>query len=518
MALSGSQRPWFKQEAAKWPRDIAEYIQEHVLAKRSPAFLLTDSNSRVLSIGGDLVRYGLADLRQGDTAPQKAYFLEGLLPLDTPNSILCNVETASGVFADIHMFQSEEGDRILLLNSSDEVAEREKIERALRQLEEQLRQAEKMEALGRLVGGVAHDFNNLLTIILGYSHFLIDSSVEEKYRVAAVEIKGAAEKAAQMTRHLLTFSRHHARRVEVVDLNALISRLQPLLRRLIGEDIAVAADLDPSLVCVEADPGQLEQVLMNLAANARDAMPGGGVLSIHTSNVDIGEEYLTSHPSTPLKPGPHIELVVQDDGCGMDEETLARVFEPFFTSKESGHGTGLGLAIVYGIVCQSYGEISLTSRLGSGTCVRILLPAVRKQVPIAKDIAEERPTRGNETILVVEDDESFRHLVREILIGLGYKVLESPKPEEALTLCERHRGRVDLLITDFVMPRMNGRELASRIVAVHPETSVLYMSGYGKESTATRSLGLRDGVFLSKPFSPGLLADRVREALACGAT
>lgn len=364
-------------------------------------------------------------------------------------------------------------------DATSEVTERARIEEALRQTEEQLRQSAKMEALGRLVGGVAHDFNNLLTVILGYSHALMEAPLETKYHTAAAEIRRTAEKAAQMTRHLLSFSRRQTRQVEVLDLNALISRIHPLLRRLIREDIVLNLNADPALACVEADAGQMEQVLMNLVTNARDAMPGGGAVEVSTANVEVDEEYLSTHPRTQLCLGPHAQLSVQDDGCGMDAETMGRAF---FTSKAAGHGTGLGLAIVYGIIYQSRGDIVLTSCVGRGTRVEILLPAVEKPLTAGRGERDECLARGSETVLVVEDEDSVRQLVREFLTGFGYKVLEAAEPEAALALCGRHRGRIDLLMTDFIMPQMNGSELAARVVAVHPETHVLYMIGYAQES------------------------------------
>jgi signal transduction histidine kinase/ActR/RegA family two-component response regulator len=513
MASSGWQQPWVADMVRRWPGEVVAYLQQWVLSRRLPGFLVTDPQVRLVSTGGELAHFGLGDLRQGESPLTEAYFLQGLLPIDGSLSVLYRIETTPGIFADIHMFHIAEGDCVLLLDSSSEVAERSQIEQALRRTEEQLRQSEKMEALGRLVGGVAHDFNNLLTVILGYSHVLMDAPIETKYRTAAVEIKGAANKAADMTEHLLSFSRRQARHLEVVDLNALISRLHSLLRRLIREDIVLHIKADPTLPFVEADPGQIEQVLMNLVTNARDAMPGGGGLEVGTANVEVDEDYLSSHPNSRLHRGPHAQLWVQDTGYGMDAETMTRAFEPFFTSKAPRHGTGLGLAIVYGIIHQSNGDIVLTSRVGSGTRVEILLPAVAKAPSEAQAAKDERLARGSETVLLVEDESAVRRLVREVLTQLGYKVLESADPEAALALCNRHEGRIDLLITDFIMPQMNGGELAARILAIHPETQVLYMSGYAQESHFTGVTDFRDCVFLSKPFTPRTLADRVREAL-----
>jgi len=336
MVSSGWQQPWVAETAREWPDEVVEYLQKSILSMRSPAFLVTDPQVRLLSTGGDLARFGLGDLRTGDSPLREAYFLEGLLPIDGSLPTLCSVETAAGVFADVHLFRISEGDCVLLLDATSEVVERAKIEQALRQTEEQLRQSEKMQALGRLVGGVAHDFNNLLTIILGYSQLLMDAPLETKYHSAASGIKGAAEKAGQMTQHLLSFSRRQTRRLEVLDLNALISKLHPLLRRLIREDIVFRLNADSALAFVEADEGQMEQVLMNLLTNARDAMPGGGLLEVSTANVEVDEDYLSTHPRTTLRPGPHAQLCVQDTGCGMDGETMARAFEPFFYVERSG--------------------------------------------------------------------------------------------------------------------------------------------------------------------------------------
>jgi CheY-like chemotaxis protein len=255
---------------------------------------------------------------------------------------------------------------------------------------------------------------------------------------------------------------------------------------------------------------------MNLVTNARDAMPSGGILEVGTSKVEVDADYLSAHPNSRLRPGPHAQLWVQDTGHGMDAETMARAFEPFFTSKPSGRGTGLGLAIVYGIIYQGNGDIVLTSRVGAGTRLEILMPAVRKPLSEAPERGDGLLQRGTETVLLVEDEGAVRQLVREFLTGLGYTVLESAEPEAALALCSRHHGKIDLLVTDFVMPKMNGRELAKRILAIHPKIRVLYMSGYAQESHFKRGARLKDQVFLSKPFTPQLLADRVREALRTG--
>ena len=513
MASLGWQQPSVTANAEPMPAEVAEYLQKWVLSIRSPAFLITDHQVRLLSTWGDLSHYGLKDLQLGESATAQAYFLEGLLPLDGEGAVLCRVETTTGIFTDIHIFPIAEGDCILLLDASSEVAERTQIEQALRLAEEQLRQSEKMEALGRLVGGVAHDFNNLLTVILGYSHILTLAPLEDKYRTAVDAIKGTAEKAAELTKHLLSFSRRRALSVDVLDLNAVISRLHPLLRRLIREDIILTIKTDPNLAFVQADAGQIEQVVLNLASNARDAILDSGMIEISTENVDVNEEFLSAHPTKQLRSGPHVALRVHDDGCGMDADTMARAFEPFFTSKAAGHGTGLGLAIVYGIIYQSGGDIFLASCVGEGTRVEILLPAVEKSPSITDESHDESLARGSETILLVEDEDSLRHLVRDLLEGLGYQVLESAEPEAALELSDHHHGRIDLLMTDIIMPRMNGKELAARVKAARPDIRVLYMSGYAQEPLTQSSQDLDDAVFLSKPFTPKILADRLRESL-----
>jgi CheY-like chemotaxis protein len=371
-----------------------------------------------------------------------------------------------------------------------------------------------MEALGRLAGGVAHDFNNLLTIILGYSDMLLKAVPSGEFGQAARQITMAATRAAEMTQRLLSFSRRQVPRVEVLDLNKLISGLQQLLRRLIGEDIALDAILAPGLGSVEADHGQMEQMIINLAANARDAMLKGGHLEIRTANVVVDDRYLRIHPSSHLRYGPHVSVSVVDDGCGMDAETKARAFEPFFTSKPLGQGTGLGLSIVYGIITQAGGDVELSSEIGKGTRVEVLLPAVQKTLDMEPTTEDSLQPNGTETILVVEDEEGVRNMVRAALTRLGYTILECSDPSDAVALCDRYAGQIDLLLTDLIMPRMDGSELARRVMVSRPQIRVLYMSGYAIESFAKRGVRLPANVFLEKPFTTGILAERVREALA----
>jgi two-component system, cell cycle sensor histidine kinase and response regulator CckA len=379
-------------------------------------------------------------------------------------------------------------------------------------LESQMRQAQKMEAVGRLAGGIAHDFNNLLTVILGYAQMLADrvpSSPDLAEDVA--EILRAGERAASLTRQLLTFSRHRPTEQKVVSPESIVADTERMIRRLVGEDIVVTARSGTAAL-VRVDPGQIEQVLVNLAVNARDAMPSGGQLTIETSRVELDETYGTTHLD--VKPGPYLLLAVTDTGTGMDAATLGHLFEPFFTTKEKGKGTGLGLSTVYGIVKQSGGHIEAYSETGLGTTFKVYLPIVEDgAVDRSGSRAVPRQDRGSETVLVVEDEEAVRTLVRRELESRGYAVLAPAGADEALLLCERHAGPIHLLMTDIVMPGMLGPEVARRAAALRPELKVLYMSGYTDESIMKRGTLRGDEPFLQKPFTPNALAQKVREAL-----
>jgi two-component system cell cycle sensor histidine kinase/response regulator CckA len=379
-----------------------------------------------------------------------------------------------------------------------------------RQLEDQFRQAQKMEAIGRLAGGVAHDFNNLLTAILGYSDMMLSQiGHDSPLREDAEEIRKAGERAAGLTRQLLAFSRKQRLDPKVIDLNALIGDVQRMLQRMIGEDVELATSLEPSLGRVRADPGQLEQVIMNLAVNARDAMPDGGKLTIETRNAELDETWGAGRFT--VQAGSYVMVAVTDTGTGMDEETKSHVFEPFFTTKAQGEGTGLGLATVYGIVKQSGGYVWVYSEPGAGTAFRIYLPRhgdASEEVGRFESPAPEESRRGRETILLVEDEEGVRALARKVLSMKGYEVLEASDAEAALTLLERHAGPIHLLLTDVLMPGLSGPELAARVVARRPEVKVLLMSGYS-DSAAAGSAEL-----LQKPFSPEALARKVRETLS----
>ncbi|MFA6147185.1 MAG: PAS domain S-box protein [bacterium] len=385
----------------------------------------------------------------------------------------------------------------------------------VRRMEEQLRQSQKMEAVGRLAGGVAHDFNNLLTAISGYSELLLHRlPAYSTLRRNVEEIRKAGDRAAALTRQLLAFSRRQVLQPKVLDLNTVVTTMEQMLRRLIGEDIELLTDLSPSLSRVKADPGQIEQVIVNLAVNARDAMPGGGRITVSTADTCLSPAYAAAHPE--VRPGPHVLLSVADTGHGMSDETQAHLFEPFFTTKERGKGTGLGLATVYGIVQQSGGHIRVNSAADSGSTFLIYLPRV--------ETAEDRvqgtdrpslphPSPGTETILLAEDEEVVRRLTREILSENGYKVLEAENGREALLLSEAHRGEIHLLLTDVVMPKMSGRELTERIRPLRPGLRILYMSGYTDDAILRHGV-LEDGIpFLQKPFTPEDLARKVREVL-----
>ena len=384
---------------------------------------------------------------------------------------------------------------------------------AQRHLEEQLRQSQKMEAVGQLAGGIAHDFNNLLTAILGSTQLLLQNMPSgDPRREDAEEVRHAGLRAAELTRQLLAFSRRQVLAPKVLELNAVVGNMDRLLRRLLGEDIELVTSLDPGAGAVNADPGQLEQVLLNLAVNARDAMPGGGRLSIETARLHLHEEHVERRHRLP--PGDYACLVVTDTGVGMDDATQAHLFEPFFTTKEVGKGTGLGLATVYGIVKQSGGYIWVYSEPGRGTTVKVYLPRVpaATEAPVAPP-PPKAVRGGHETVLLVEDAAPVRTLARRSLEACGYRVLDAADGPSALELSARHPSGIDLLVTDVVMPGMSGRELAERLAPERPEMKVLYTSGYTDDAMVRQGV-LNAGVaFLQKPFVPDMLARKVREVL-----
>lgn len=386
----------------------------------------------------------------------------------------------------------------------------------LRKTEERFVQAQKMEAVGRLAGGIAHDFNNLLTAIIGSSELLLeDSSAHDRRREDLEEIKKAGQRAAALTRQLLAFSRQQVLEPRVLDLNALIADLEKMLRRLIGEDVQLRTALAPGLGAVRADPGQLEQVIMNLTVNARDAMPRGGKVTIETANANLDDVYAAAH--TPVAAGPYVMLAVSDTGTGMTPDVKAHLFEPFFTTKEQGKGTGLGLATVYGIVKQSDGYVWVYSEPGQGTTFKIYLPRVAPDVARTSSQPESPvASRGSETILVAEDEDAVRRLTRRVLETQGYTVLAAANGPDALRLAHTHPGPIHLLLTDVVMPNMSGRELAELVVSARPETKVLYLSGYTDDAVIRHGV-LEPGIaFLQKPFTLQSLAHKLREVLDAG--
>jgi two-component system cell cycle sensor histidine kinase/response regulator CckA len=381
-----------------------------------------------------------------------------------------------------------------------------------RQLEEQLRQAQKMEAVGMLAGGVAHDFNNLLTIITGYSQLILNNlKPNDANRNSAEQIMKASERAATLTSQLLAFSRRQVLQPKVLNVNRLIGGLSVMLRRLIGEDIDLRLDLREDVGQVSADPGQIEQVLMNLVVNARDAMPKGGTLTMETANVQIAGAFKGRYMS--LKPGPYTLIAVSDSGTGMDEATLSRLFEPFFTTKGTGRGTGLGLSTVFGIVKQSGGGVEVYSVPNQGTSVKVYLPRIDEPVTAEDEEPLKRVVRGTETILLVEDDEMVRNLVRTTLARQGYKILDAADPVEAKRVSEAFRSEIQLLITDVVLPRLSGRELADEIVANRPRIKVLFMSGYTDSAVVNSAILQKEVAFLQKPFTPRSLVEKVSEVL-----
>jgi len=383
-----------------------------------------------------------------------------------------------------------------------------------RQLEDQLRQAQKMEAVGRLAGGVAHDFNNIITAIIGNAELLLqDIATGDARRLDVEEIKKSAERAAGLTRQLLAFSRKQLLQPTALDLNSVVQSMDKLLRRVIGEDIALAAVLAPDLWVVRADPGQLEQVIMNLAVNARDAMPRGGSLTVETQNALHDQAYAAAH--TPSLPGEYVMLAVSDTGVGMDAEVKGHLFEPFFTTKPRDKGTGLGLATVYGIVKQSDGFIWVYSEPGKGTTFKIYLP--RYHGP--KTAATRHPSPpaggalGTETVLLVEDEAAVRSLARRVLERHGYRVIEAPNADDALARCREHASEIHLLLTDVVMPGLGGRELAIRVAELRPDVKILYMSGYTDDAVVRHGVLEAEMAYLAKPFTPEGLASKVREVL-----
>ena len=383
-----------------------------------------------------------------------------------------------------------------------------------KQLEDQFRQAHKMEAVGRLAGGIAHDFNNVLTIVRAQTEFLLaDMPADDMRRADVLEIQSAADRAAGFIRQLLAFSRRQLLQPEVLELNAVITGMESMVRRLVGEDVVLLTKLHPELPRVWADPGQLQQVMLNLAVNARDAMPRGGSLLIETGVVELDEHYPRQHPSA--RPGRHVVLVVTDTGGGMDPATRSRIFEPFFTTKEPGKGTGLGLSTVYGIVKQSGGHIWVYSEVGRGTTFKLYFPLHQGPMQASESTVRALPPSGaGATILLVEDEASVRSTVRRLLERHEYRVLEATNGQDALALIIARHGEVDLILSDMVMPGMGGAELATRVRAFAPTLPVLLMTGYTEEALARNGDRPLDQEIIEKPFTLHIVLEKVRTALA----
>jgi len=411
------------------------------------------------------------------------------------------------VFADLHLYlvRDKKGAARYVIGISVDITER-------KSLETQLRQAQRMETIGRLAGGVAHDFNNLLMVIKGYCELLLDQGAIGDGLLQLERISRAADQAASLTQQLLAFSRKQVMQPKVFNLNTLVWSAEKMLSRLISENVEMVTVTAKNLGTIKADPGQIEQVILNLVINARDAMPNGGTITLETANIELDDSYAQGHLGA--VPGSYVMLSVTDNGLGMDEETQAHIFEPFFTTKELGKGTGLGLSMVYGIVKQSGGYIWVHTAIGKGSSFRVYLPRVfEHEQELASPFPASQKTAGKETILLVEDDPLVRGLALEILKSRGYSVLVAERPEAALEICRQHAGKIDLVLTDVIMPGMNGREMADEITTMRPEVGVLFMSGYTDTVVMRNGNAGRVTSFLQKPFSPTVLGRKVREML-----
>jgi len=494
-------------------RRLFETAQDGILILDAETGFITDVNpflmqlldySREELVGKALWDIGLfKDIEASKTAFRELmaeqYVRYEDLPLQTKAGQSINVEFVSNVYG-------VKGKRVIQCNIRD-ITKRKQAEHS----EEQSRQAQKMEAIGELAGGVAHDFNNALAVILGNCEFL-EARLDLPYssRKMIAEIHNAGNYAKDLTRHLLAFGRRQVLHPVFLDLNATVTRVAGMLNRLIGDNVQLTSVLHSGVGTVKVDPLQIEQILMNLAVNARDAMPQGGKITIETANVETDEHHAPEHVS--FKPGRYVTLSVSDTGVGMDKETQSRMFDPFFTTKEVGKGTGLGLSTVFGIVKQSAGSIDVASEPGRGTTFTIYLPRY-EEAPAGVPEQDPTPLRGGtETILLVEDAVPLRGLTKRILEDCGYKVLDTGDPADALRLAAAHKGQLPLMITDVVMPGFSGPLLADRLVATRPGTRVLYVSGYSDDAVAQQGVP-GDRAFLEKPFTRDALVRKVRELL-----
>jgi two-component system cell cycle sensor histidine kinase/response regulator CckA len=494
-------------------RRLFETAQDGILILDAETGAIVDVNPFLMSlldysreefVGKELWQIGLfKDIEASKDAFQElqatGYVRYEDLPLKTKSGQCINVEFVSNVYG-------VNSKRVVQCNVRD-ITQRKHTE----ELEHRLRQAQKMEAIGQLAGGLAHDFNNLLGVILGYCEILEEQDLTQPTRKMILEIHNAGSSAKNLTQHLLAFSRRQVLQPVVLDLNEIVNRVDTMLGRLIGENVELVNVLADDLGAIKADPSQIEQVLMNLAINARDAMSKGGRITIETTNVEIDETYARQHP--PVKPGRYVMLSVGDTGAGMDLDTQSHIFEPFFTTKPPGKGTGLGLSTVFGIVKQSGGTIGAYSEPGHGTTFKIYFPR-RDEVPVVMRQGKVEPLRGGtETILLVDDAAPLRGLTRRLLEDCGYTVLDSGDPAEALKMAELHRGPLPLMITDVVMPGFGGPILAQRLAAVRQETKVLYTSGYAADEIVQVRVPGQDYAFLEKPFTRNDLVRKVRDLL-----
>jgi two-component system cell cycle sensor histidine kinase/response regulator CckA len=486
-------------------RDVIFAITpDGVLTALNPAFEEVSGWLRARWIGQPFVGLVLPD----DVPKVLAQFQSALMNEPRPFTQVRTL-TANGRvrLAEVYLTaQLKDGKIVGALGISRDITERA-------QLEEQFRQAQKMEAVGRLAGGVAHDFNNVLSVILSYAEMIGgDLKPEEPLRADIEEIRTAALRATDLTRQLLAFSRQQVLEPRVLDLTQSVAGMEKMLRRLLGADIELTMLQATRLWNVKADPGQMEQILMNLAVNARDAMPRGGQLVIETQNVELDDDYARAHHD--VRPGSYVMLTVADSGSGIDRDTLGRIFEPFFTTKEKGKGTGLGLSTVFGIVTQSGGHIWVDSEPGKGTTFKVYLPRVVGAVELTPSARPLPPSgRGNETILLVDDDDQVRAVARSILRRSGYVVLEASNGGEALLVCEQHPGRIHLLLTDVVLPRMSGRQIAERVATMRSDTKVLFMSGYTDDAVLQHGLLKSDVAYIQKPITPATLIQKVCQVL-----
>jgi two-component system cell cycle sensor histidine kinase/response regulator CckA len=448
------------------------------------------------------------DLTHPEDRPAMERAIASLLPGQVAQAPRTRVRDSAGHWrwleGSVSNLLDEEGAGSLVVNLRD-ITERV-------QLEERQAQASKLESIGRLAGGVAHDFNNLLTVILGYGDMVREGlAAEDPMRPDVDEIVKAGRRAAELTSQLLAFSRQQVVEPKIIDLNGLVTGMDGLIRRLIGEEVEYRTVPHEELWMLKADQNSLEQVVMNLVVNARDAMPGGGAIVVETGNIELDEAYARSHIG--VTPGPHVMLAVSDTGTGMDEATLSRLFEPFFTTKEKGRGTGLGLSTVYGIVKQNGGNIGVYSELGQGTTFKVYFPQVAGSQPSPPAALPAHAARGSETILLVEDDAQVREVAHSILKGNGYNVIVAAGAAEALTLVDGYDGPLDLLLTDVVMPKMNGRELAKQLAQRRPGLRVLYMSGYTQNVIVHHNVVDAGLVLMQKPFSRSSLLQKVGDCL-----